>query len=397
MHTIVFLGSRAHGTSFEAIKAAKELGCHTVLITDRPRFELHEADELIRVQDLTEKEEILNHLKALEDKGNCIAACLSFIDPYVSIAARISEELGLGDFSSGALALAENKAAVRNKLKGLDSSPFFSVIKGGGDIREGVRPHAENFPLILKPSISNGSKDIIHVKSEAEMEEALFILKDKHPVLAEEYLDGPQYLIEAAVYEGEVFIAAVIEQEWNDSFIITGYAFPAKISGDAEHSLAETVRDIVRLIGIKKGSCHLEMRYVRGMWKLVEFNPRMSGGWMNKIIETGTGMNLLKEVMKMQVGEAPEFQASMARSTYARYLTVKTAGRLLHISGIEQANSLDGIEHVLLTTEKGCIVRPPRSMGDRFACIIAAADTMQQAKDAARNAAKCLRLYAEPF
>ncbi|OIU68858.1 hypothetical protein BHE18_17420 [Rossellomorea aquimaris] len=397
MQTIVFLGSRGYGTSHEAIKTAKELGCYTVLISDRYRSGLTEADELICVPDLAERNEILVRLKKLEDKGNRIAACLSFIDPYVSCAAQLSEELGLGDFSSGALALAEDKTAVRNKLKGLKSSPFFSVIDKGIDIRGFALCHAERFPLILKPSVSNGSKDIKLVKSEGEMKEALYAFKDKQPILAEEYLDGPQYLIEAAVYKGEVLIAAVIEQEWNESFIITGYAFPAELSRDAALSLTDAVRDIVQHIGIEHGSCHLEMRYVKGRWKLVEINPRMSGGWMNKIIETGTGGNLLKEVLKMQLGEEPVFHESIPRSTYARYLTVNTAGRLLHISGIEQAMNLDGIEHVLLKTERGCIVRPPKSMGDRFACIIAAADTMQHAKKAARDAAKRLRLYVEPL
>jgi biotin carboxylase len=397
MLTIIFLGCRGYGTSYEAIKTAKGLGCYTVLVTEQSRFQLVAADELIYMPDLFDREELLTRLKKLECKGNRIAACLGFIDPYVSYAAQISEELGLGDHSSGALALAENKAAFRNTLKDLESSPFFSVIDKGSDIGELACLHAERFPLILKPAVSNGSKDIILVKSETEMEQALFFLKDKLPVLAEEYLEGAQYLIEVAIYKREVSIVAVIEQEWNESFIITGYAFPAELTADAALSLAASVRDIVQRIGIEQGSCHLEMRCVEGRWKLVEINPRISGGWMNKIIETGTGMNLLKEFLKMHIGETPDFHAPIARRTYARYLTVNTAGRLLHISGIEEALSLDGVRHVLMKAEKGCIVRPARSMGDRFACIIAAGATMQHAKDAARDAAKRLRLYVEPL
>lgn len=400
MQTIVFLGSRKSGTSREAVRTAKELGCHTVLVTDRHRLEIPEADEIIYMPNLFEKEDLLHLLKSLESGGNKVSACMSFIDPFVSYAARISEGLGLGDFSSDALSLAENKADTRKKLKELNSSPFFSVIENLSNFTEFSRSHVHALPLILKPVVSNGSKDIKLVKTEEEMAEALLFFSEKYgeqPVLAEEYLDGPQYLIEVAVYKGEISIIAVIEQEWNESFIINGYSFPAEISSEEANSLRKAVRDILELIGLRQGSCHLEMRNVKNTWKLIEINPRMSGGWMNKIIETGTGLNPLKELLQMQLGEVPDFHAVPARSTYARYLTLKTAGRLLYISGLEKAQSLDGVEYVHVTPEPGSIVMPAKSMGERYACIITSAETIQKAKDIARHAAKELKFYLEPL
>ncbi|XXM72968.1 ATP-grasp domain-containing protein [Lysinibacillus sphaericus] len=400
MKTIVFLGCRMYGTSREAVKAAKELGCCTVVVTDRRRLDLEEADELIFMEDLFEKEKLLLLIGGLEQKGRITAACVSFIDPFVSYAADISRELGLNCFTADALSLAENKAKVRNKLKNLDSAPFCSLYDHQPGIPEFAAGHEDSFPLILKPAVSNGSKDILLVHTAAEMKNALLVLRKRYgegTFLAEEYLEGPQYLIEIAVYKGELFIIAVIEQEWNESFIITGYAYPAELTTAEQVSLCDSIQKIIEGIGLRQGSCHLEMRNVKGTWKLVEVNPRMSGGWMNEIIWTGTGINLLKEILKMHLGEKPDFNPAFRKNVYARCLTVNSVGKLLYIGGKERALKLEGVESVHLRLEKGRIVTPPRSMGDRYACIITSADTIFEAKGIARSASRKLIFYLDPL
>jgi biotin carboxylase len=405
MKTIIFLGTRRHGTSKEALQMAKEMAYCTVLFTDRRGIgkktnEFPEVDEIIYMKDIFLKEELMSEIQELQAEGKTICACMSFIDPYVSYAERISAELGLIGSSSYAFQAVENKADVRNILIGLESSPTFSVYEKQMSTVEFAANYKGALPLILKPSESNGSKDIVLVKTELEMADGLRYLQKKYPdisILAEEYLEGTQYLIEVVVYRGTVFIICIIEQECSRSFLITGYKYPAELSDVQKITLRRAIHDILFHIGLSNGSCHLEMRSVGGKWKLVEINPRMSGGAMNRLIEEGTGINLVREILKMKVGEAPHLEPFYTQCTYAKYLTVDVLGRLLHVCGQDRALILEGVKYVYVKPKEGTILSPPRSMGDRYACVITCAETIERAKSIAHEAAKELKFYIEPL
>ncbi|MDK8210562.1 ATP-grasp domain-containing protein, partial [Bacillus subtilis] len=85
-----------------------------------------------------------------------------------------------------------------------------------------------NFPLIVKSPKSTGSKDVLLAKDKTELHSSMKTLLKKLPdeeILLEEYVDGPQYLIEVLVHNGKIYIIAVIEQEITifKRFIVTGY------------------------------------------------------------------------------------------------------------------------------------------------------------------------------
>ena len=70
--------------------------------------------------------------------------------------------------------------------------------------------------------------------------------------------------------------------------------------------LEVAIKKILTTLEMVHGSCHLEMRWCKGVWKFIEINPRMSGGAMNRLIIEGTGINLVKEIIKMNLGQEPE-------------------------------------------------------------------------------------------
>src|SRR4051812_25318217 len=104
METIVFLGSNKSGSSRDAIIAAQELGFFTVLLTDRnklikQRTEFPDVHQMILVHNLQNKEMIYKQISLIKNQGKQIKAIISFIDPYVSLAAQIAKELNLSNLS----------------------------------------------------------------------------------------------------------------------------------------------------------------------------------------------------------------------------------------------------------------------------------------------------------
>ncbi|GIN83971.1 hypothetical protein J6TS2_03570 [Heyndrickxia sporothermodurans] len=407
MNAIIFIGCNGFGTSNEALSIAKEMGYFVVLFTDREKFmkkkhKSQDVDSVIFMKNLLNEKKVIAEITKLRDKDIQICACISFIDPFVSFAARLAKHLGLTELSVDSLCIMENKILVREKLKDLSVTPFYAVFNFDLPIEQFVKKNKNNIPLVLKSPSSNGSKNVLLIDSSKKFEHGIEFLQNKYPlqsVLVEQYLIGPQYLIEMIVYNNEIKVIGVIEQEIinNGRFIVIGYKYPAMLTSNEHKSLLESIETIVHKLELSNGSCHLEMRKVQDEWKLIEINPRMSGGAMNRIIEEGTGISLVKEIIKMHLGEEPTLNKTYMKHVYARYLTINTRGKLLKVVGKERALEHTGVKYVYVKPSIGSILTSPFSMGYRYACIIAAAETPELAQESALKAAKEIKFYLEPL
>ncbi|MBM4762207.1 ATP-grasp domain-containing protein [Bacillus sp. B15-48] len=407
MDTIVFIGSNKSGTSREAIQTAEKMGYFTVLFTDRDKFlqqreEFPDVHQMIYLENLFDERNLINQLNRLTLQGKTLKACISLVDPYVSLAAVVAAEMGLFQLSIEALYKMENKICFRKELQSLNVNPSFTTLLSHENLQDKMNQFTHSYPLIIKSPQSNGSKDVLYVNNRSELEAGIAILKTENedmPILIEEYLEGPQYLVEVIVWEGKVHLVGIVEQviSLGERFIVSGYHFPAMI---AEHLLTElqiTVEKIVNILEMEYGSCHLELRLVQGKWKLVEINPRVSGGAMNQILFEGSGMSLVQEVIKLYLGEKPEVIITEHRHVFAQFITVNSKGLLLKVTGKNRALAYEGVKDVYIKPRKGAILKPPHSMGDRYAYVIASADTFEDAQKIAITAAKEIKFYMEPL
>lgn len=383
------------------------MGYTVVLLTEKKSFQndeelFSEVDHFVYMPNLIDEKAIIQQIKELEKQGLQLCAVLSFIDPYVSMAAAISNDMGLTDLSVAALKLMENKIDLRTHLKPHESSPWYAIFQTNDSPKAFTDHHQDLLPFIIKPPISNGSKDVVLAASRTELIRQLTQLQKKYPhdpLLVEEFLEGPQYLVELFVLQEKIIIIGIIEQDihYNGRFIVTGYSFPALLTEHELNSLQRTISSIVKKLGLETGSCHLEMKLVSGQWKLIEMNPRMSGGAMNRIIEEGSGTNLIQSVIDLHLGKKLSIVETPKQYVYAKYLTVNSLGKLLKVTGIERAEVQEGVTYVSIKPSIGSVMTAPTSMGHRHACIIAVSPTAGLAKQIALKAAKEIRFYIEPL
>ncbi len=424
MKTIIFLGTNKSGSSREALRAAERLGYYTVLYTDRPNFlekrttfpDVH----LMQLCDLNNMEEIKNDIRRLLSNGIVICAIVSFIEPYCHSACLLAEEFGVNRFSTQAINTMQDKILSRQVLSKSPYNPSFMVL-GEGDIPLSFLPREINrrFPFILKSPHSSGSKDVFKINSPKDFKHILSKIsqKSKEPILAEEFLDGPQYLVEVIVYEQKLHIIAVFEQEitHHKRFIVTGYNLLVDPPADLYRSLKEAVQSIVVDHKMESGACHLELRHVwrtrtvllankekaqghlhEQKWKLVEINPRISGGAMNKLIEIGLGLNLVEETLKFALGQEPNLQPRHKQHVFAQYIILSETGILVKVTGKQKALHCPGVQDVYVKPRQGTLLTPPLSMGHRYAYVIATGDSEQSAKENAKFAASQIQFLLSP-
>ncbi|PGY99587.1 biotin carboxylase [Bacillus cereus] len=398
MDTIVFIETNKSGSSREAIKAAEKLNFFTVLLTKKTKF-INERTIFPDVHqmiftDINDYDNIITTIEKLNKSGKNIKGIFSFIDPYVYVAARLSEKFCSNIVSTKAIHHMENKILTRNVLKDLPISLNYLIYKPAESLSSFFKKNNKiNFPLIVKSPKSTGSKDVLLVKNKDQLILSIQSLLKKLPneeILLEEYIDGPQYLVEVLVQNGKVHIIAVIEQEITlfERFIVTGYSLLGQVDKRLYNSLFNAVNSVIQAFNMKNGACHLELRRINDVWKLIEINPRISGGAMNDIIEIGHGINLVQETIQLMLGNKPSLNKKHHKYVYAHYLTVKSIGKLIRVTGKNRSSRYPGVEKVYIKPKKGTFLKPPTSMGHRYGYVIAASYFKTEAKKIALEAAK---------
>lgn len=211
-------------------------------------------------------------------------------------------------------------------------------------------------------------------------------------------MEGTQYLIEIIVEHGNVHLAAVIEQVISKEarFIITGYLMPAPLPDSSLEELQTVMESIVEQLGLSHGTCHAEMRRTVHGWKLIEINPRISGSAVNQLIYESTGISLVKETLKLNLGYPIDCTPKNQLSAYAHFITMQRKGKLIKVTGKQKAKTVEHIKKVYVKPRRGSILSAPVSMGHRYAYVIAAAPDPDEAVSAATSAAREIKFHLEP-
>ncbi|WP_052035929.1 ATP-grasp domain-containing protein [Tumebacillus flagellatus] len=350
--------------------------------------------------DLSDLRVLEQNIKQLQNNGRQIELIVSFLESHVHTAALLSEKFCRSILSTEAIMKMEDKILTRKALQHTSYCPYFTTWEPQESLSACLQRTASRLPLVVKSPTSTGSKDVLKAETQAQWESALTKMRTKFPdqkLLIEEYLDGPQFLVEAVVVEGETHMVAVIEQDIRlfSRFIVMGYDVLTYADMDREfrEEIKIAVDEIVEGFEMRNGALHLEMRYVKGAWKLIEANPRISGGAMNRMIEVAKGINLLEETLKFLLGEEPNLTIRQERNTYTQYVTVNQTGILESVSGRNRAARMEGVAEVFLKPRRGQKVRYPESMGHRYAYVIATGDSRAQARENARRAAREIQFH----
>ncbi|MGL4337435.1 MAG: ATP-grasp domain-containing protein [Turicibacter sp.] len=404
MQTIIFINCNKSGSSREAIKAACNMGYYTVLLTDRPSFlefpENFPEINLIKKVDLQDYHQMREATSSLVKSSLNVKCIISFIDQYCYVAAKLAEEFGLNHFTTKAIMTMEDKLLSRKAVSKSPYGAYYLNLQPNETIN-----YAEinrHLPLMVKSPNSAGSKDVYKINCMDDFNLCKKNLISKYPdepILVEEFLDGPQYLVECVVINNNVHIIAIIEQEitYYNRFIITGYNLLLNSTPKFYNSLKKAVSDIIKLHGMETGTCHLEIRLVNNQWKLIETNPRISGGCMNEFLEVGLGINLVQETLKLALGEEPNLNFCRKNHTFAHYVILKQKGTLQKVLGKNAAIRSRNVKAVYVKPKVGALLTPPQSMGNRYAYVIAVGNTSHEAEQNAKTASSKIKFILSPY
>lgn len=404
LKTIIFIGTNKSGSSREAIQAAEHLGYYTVLLTNnekqiRQRREYIDIHEMIFV-DITNLSAMEKEIFKLKSRGHEIMTIVSFIDSHVAPAFKLCENFCPNGTSAVAAEIMESKSRTRDFLADQPYTPSYLTLSPGVELDHTLLHEIPTFPLMVKVSSSTGSKNVLKVFDQKEMQEAIEMFQKEipeEPIILEEFIEGDQYLVEAMIYNHAIQIVGVIEQEITvgNRFIITGYGVLREVPRQLEDSIMQILQSIQEKFNICTGALHIEIRKTKNGWRLIEINPRISGGAMNNMLKLAFGFDLVEETLKLYLGQAPNLTKKNHYYVYTQYIIVEKKGLLEKVTGKGRATKSPGVYEVYIKPKKGTWLTPPLSMGHRYAYVIAYADTLENAKQLAKTAAKNIQFHCK--
>ena len=302
----------------------------------------------------------------------------------------ISEELGLPCYLTKQQVL--NLTNKKNMKRMMVESGIPTAKHRSFSSKEEVDDSGMEYPLIVKPADSNGSKGVRKLYSHQELLDNLddaFHFSLTNTVILEEFNEGEEiscdfYIQDGVAYEIQKCQSNKFKANENVTSLIYQSILPAPfLTPNARRTLNEIAQKIVKPFGLENCPLHLQAIVDGDKVMVLEFSARIGGGAKYLTIQNSTGFNMLHACMLSMLGERPEIphHIDYPDKCFSRCHLYTTGGMFMGIDGIDDLMKRGIIEEFVPTNPFGVECFPATSSGDRIGSIWISADNYTQLKE----------------
>lgn len=290
------------------IEAAHKLGVYVITCDYLPNNIAHKySDEYCNVS-ILEKDKVLEKARELKIDGILSFAC----DPGVVTAAYVAEKMELpssGPYES--IEILQNKGKFRKFLT--DNNFNVPVAKQYTDIETALNDtEMFNWPVIVKPTDSAGSKGVTKVVEKSELRDAInYALKFSHSneFIIEDFLEkiGDSSDCDSFSVDGELkfvsFSAQKFDENCENPYTPAAYTWPASISKIHQEELTNEIQRLLTLLNMKSSIYNIETREcTNGKAYIMECSPRGGGNRLAEMVRYMTGVDMITNIVKVALG-----------------------------------------------------------------------------------------------
>jgi len=257
------------------------------------------------------------------------------------------------------LQICNSKFEMRKKFIKLypEITPKFILIKNSNDYE--IIAKKIKFPCITKPLNLTKSRLVIKSNNTDELKNNLKgtfskiknIYKNVHSeseplVLAEEYLEGDLYSIDAYVNsKGKVYFTPIVKVVTGkdigiDDFFNYYRLIPAEISSSEEKKAQSVAKKAIKATGPTSITLHIElMKTKNNNWKIIELQTR-PGGYRNEMLKLSYGIRHYENDFLNRMDKKPIIPTKVKSYTAVFEIFPEREGRLVSIRGIKKMKKL---------------------------------------------------------
>ena len=291
------------------IEAAHKMGVYVITCDYLPENIAHKySDEYCNVS-IIDKEAVLEVAKKLKIDGIMSFAC----DPGVVTAAYVAEKLGLPCSGSyEAVSILQNKWKFRNFLK--ENNFNVPNAKGYKNINEALNDiNFFNWPVIVKPTDSAGSKGVTRVDEPSKLKESInyaLSFSNSKEFIIEDFLEkkGHSSDCDSFSVNGELKFISFSAQRFDDKcqnpYTPAAFSWPTTISKKHQEELKNEIQRLFKLLNLKTSIYNIETRECdNGKAYIMECSPRGGGNRLAEMMKYCTGIDLISNSIKAALGE----------------------------------------------------------------------------------------------
>jgi biotin carboxylase len=283
-------------------------------------------------------------------------AVASFTEYGLEPASRCAIDLGVPGDNLTAVLRTRDKTRTRDLLNRNGLSPVrHRVCTALADARDFMAEQGGQ-AIVLKPPAGGLSEGVFIVETEAQLPQrwAWTRLVASGPILAEEYLSGPEYSVESISHHGRHEVVMVTEKLTTGppGFVEIGHQVPARLGPREGDGIDQLIGNFLNLIGQQTGPVHSELRNTPSGPRLIEAQTRIGGDQIWEMCEMVSGADMISETFAALLGLPMPPRTPVARAAAIRFFSYADA-RILDVRGVPAAANAPGVVRVHCTLEPG--------------------------------------------
>lgn len=280
------------------IKAAKAKGVYVITCDYLPNNIAHSYSDAYINHSTTDKEEILADAQKLGIDG-----ILTFTDSGVYSAAYVAEKMGLpspGPLPS--IEILQNKDKFREFLlkEGLNVPKFKEFFDKDSYEKE---VSSFEFPIIVKPIDSAGSKGVTKVERAEEIDSAYdnaVKFSNRNGVIVEEFIepDGPQIHGDCYAKNGKLSFICLGDHHFDSSInnlVPISTTWPSIHPKEHIEAVTNQISKVIERVGFIQGGINIEARISKkdGKAYLIDVGARNGGNFTPIVIHYASGFDFV--------------------------------------------------------------------------------------------------------
>ena len=290
------------------IAAAHRHGIHVITVDYLPGNIAHKYSDEYHNVSIIDKEAVLALARELQIDG-----IMSFaVDPGVVAAAYTAEQMGLPfQCSYEAACILQDKSRFRQFLA--DNGFNVPNARGYNESDNALQDiDYFNWPVIVKPVDSAGSKGVTRVDDPADLPAAIAHALDCSPsrhYIIEDFLEkaGPSMGDECFVVDGKLLYNAFYDQFFDNEavnpYAPSGEFWPSAMSKEHEQEFKRDLQRLFDLLHITTGMFNVECRVCTdGKTYLMEVSPRAGGNRLAEILNYAADVDIIDAEVCASVG-----------------------------------------------------------------------------------------------
>jgi len=383
-----------------ALRSAKQMNWTVILIDRDSKASGRKYADYFEQIDLTAKERITETLRSYNKDLGLDGVFTAGTDFSTSVA-WVAENLDLPGITYRVAVNSTDKEKMRRVFKKFHvPSPEFITLTPQLKVEQVLKQLC--FPLVVKPVDNMGARGVSKVTSLSQLKHAVkiaFAHSRSQRVIVEEYIAGPEFSIDAIVYNGNITICGVADRIicFPPYFIEMGHTMPTKYNAGTVESLVRAFKKGIRALGITCGAAKGDIKLTKTGPVVGEIAARLSGGYMSGwTYPYSSGVDVIKAALLIAVGSDPGPLPLQHHDTSAERAFISIPGIIENISGTEEAAKLQGIMDVFLRIKPGDKVSFPRNNVEKCGNVISKHHDREKAAAMAEQAAQNIFIRLKP-